>query len=295
MPDRLWGNKFARPQAAELGRAAIPILGSVLYLAVSMSLAGSQIVHAEHHQGRSILQTFNPVKGTVLTCRALVDNLVLPVYAATREPAPPVVVVAALVVFALAGSYWWYVSGHRRLMLLGLAFIFAHYLLFYSARAEGWEYYHPGGVQMIDWSRYHLPPFLGLVFFFVGGLPSREGTLFTLAPTGELTGRQAAALAGFALLLLAAQLPQTIRGHLANDLDPAEQAACLRRIEEVDERCREQHIDAATARAALPGPLVIPRSESNPPVDGWEYLRGSPELREVTVQEARRLLSPRKE
>ncbi len=282
----------AKSQAAMLSRAAVPLFGTAAFLALSLTFAGSKIVHAEHHGAHSTLQALSPGKGLLLTLRALVDNLVLPVYPATGQPASPVVLVVALIAFVLVGWYWWRVAVHHRLMLLGLAFIFLNYLLVYSARAEGWAYFNPGGVQMIDWSRYHLPPFLGLVFFLCGGLPSRQGTLFTLAPDG-LTWRQAAALALFAVLLLAAQLPATVRGHQTTNPDPAAQAACLRRIEETDERCREHHIDAATARAALGAPLVIPQCDKPPLIDGWDLLRGSPEPRPMSVEEARRLLAPR--
>jgi hypothetical protein len=270
------------------GSALVPLLGTIAFVAISMAFAASKVVHAEHHHGHSLLEVFSPVKGLVLTARTLVDNLIFGVYAATGHVASDGLLVVALVVLALVGWYWWRVATHRRLLVLGLGFIFLNYGLFFSFRAEGWSYED----MMVGWTRSNLLPFLGLVFFLCGGLPSRQGTLFTLDKAGDLTNRQFAGLALLTVLLAAVQVPMVVRGHEAKNPDPTAQVECLRLIEETDARCQEHHINAATARAALSGPLVIPQCDKPPLIDGWQLLRGSADPRPMSVDEARRLLTP---
>jgi hypothetical protein len=145
---------------------------------------------------------------------------------------------------------------------------------------------------MSGWTRYHVFPYLGLVLFLCGGLPSREGSLFVLDRSGPLSRRQARAFAGLVGLLLLAQLPTSYLGHMRQDPDPAPQQACLRRIEEIDARCRAERIDGRAAAAAL-DPLVVPYSfcETDPPrINGWELLRGSPVPVPRTPDEIKRLL-----
>jgi hypothetical protein len=67
----------------------------------------------------------------------------------------------------------------------------------------------------------------------------------------------------------------------------------MRRIEAVDALCRKHHIDAATAQRVLE-PIRMwsdcvdpPRNESN-----WQFLRGSDDPREISDEEAKRLLQP---
>ena len=62
-------------------------------------------------------------------------------------------------------------------------------------------------------------------------------------------------------------------------------------FEEMDERCREHHIDAATARAVLP-PRIVPQCDDPPLINGWELLRGSPDSQPMAAEQARRLLRP---
>ncbi|HEY7158512.1 MAG TPA: hypothetical protein VH575_31495, partial [Gemmataceae bacterium] len=68
-----------------------------------------------------------------------------------------------------------------------------------------------------------------------------------------------------------------------------EQLAALRRIEDVDARCRQHHISAAAARQAL-GEFNIPFSLGV--VDGWEFLCGSDDPRPLPPEEVKRLLDP---
>jgi hypothetical protein len=74
-------------------------------------------------------------------------------------------------------------------------------------------------------------------------------------------------------------------GHVRSEWQ--EQQRVLRQIEEVDAVCRESGIDAATAREALPW-LKVPGGSG--PVNGWDYLRGSPAPRTTDAKEVRELL-----
>jgi hypothetical protein len=264
----------------------IPLFGTIVFVALGLTFAAHKVVRAEHHAGRSILDVFSPLQGLVLSLRSLVDNLIFGIFFATGDVAPNALLFTALAVLAVGGWLWWRVAPQRRLMLLGLGFVFFSYVLVYSFRAEGWSY----DQQMVAWTRYNLYPYLGLWLFVCGGLPSREGSLFQLDPSGGLTRDQFVGLTLLTVVLVAVQLPLAIRGH--NLQDPAPQIAILQHIETVDTRCREHRIDAATARAALIGPLIVPHSGTPPVIDGWELLRGSDNPRPMTPEEARRLLRP---
>src|SRR5262249_43098864 len=93
------------PLARLLARWLVPLLGTAAFLAVSLSQNLHHIQHAEHFQGRTAAQVFQPVAGLKLTARTLVDNLVLGVGAfGTTCPRAAVPVVVLLLV--LAGSWW---------------------------------------------------------------------------------------------------------------------------------------------------------------------------------------------
>jgi len=285
----LWGENAAGGWRRRVLAAMSPLLGSAVFVGLGLTFAAEQIVRAEHHGGRSALQVFNPIVGLEYTARTFVDSLVLGTYAATGKVAPTPVLAAGLAVLALVAGYWWRVAAQRRLMVVGLGMIFLNYGLIYSFRAEGWSYED----QIVQWTRYHAIPFLGLVLFFCGGLPSREGSLFQLVP-GGLTLRQAGALVGVASLLLGLQLAPALQGHHVRTPDPEAQMATLRLIEDTDAQCLALRIDAATARAALGTPLVVPQMGNPRFFDGWELLRGSADPLPMSADEARRLLKVKK-
>src|SRR5262249_50888390 len=166
--------------------------------------------------GKTALQTINPLLGLEYTGRTLVDSLVLGVVNATGDTCPDALVPVGLAGIGLAGWCWWRVAPQRQLMLLGLRLILVSYGLMYSARA-GWPYRE----LMARWTRYHLFPFLGLVFFVCGGLPSRQGTLFQLRSDGTLTRAQLFGLGVLITLLLGLQLPAAVVGHRHPSPDPA--------------------------------------------------------------------------
>jgi len=75
---------------------------------------------------------------------------------------PDVACSHSVALLGLAGHWWWRQAPRRRLMLLGCGLIFFSYWLTYSARAslpyDGQEH------SVSQWNRYHLLPYLGLVF-----------------------------------------------------------------------------------------------------------------------------------
>jgi hypothetical protein len=264
----------------------VPLLGSAAFLAVSLPQTAGRILNTGHYHERNALQAFDPVAGLVLSARTVVDSLVFGVANALGTASPPYLVVLGLGLLAVAGGWWWRRAPQPRLLLLGLGFIFLSYWLIYSTRAA-WPY--EGFMQR--WTRYHLFPYLGLVLFLCGGLPSRHGTLFRLDPTGRLTRPQLRALALLIAVLFVAQFPQGVAGHLKLDRDPLVQWQVLQRIEEVDACCREHGISAETARQALE-PLDVPYSGEPPRINGWEWLRGSARAQPMSIAEAKRLLTP---
>jgi hypothetical protein len=179
-------------------------------------------------------------------------------------------------------------------MLLGCGLIILSSWLTYSARATlpyaGEEH------SVNQWNRYQLLPFLGLVFFACGGLPSRQGTLFQLDPSGRLTRGQISALALLLVILIGLQFPVSWIGHVRTDYDAEAQMADLRYIEQVDARCQIHRISANSARQAL-GFFEIhfsttPGAGYPPRINGWQWLRGSDDpLPHEDLDEVRKLVA----
>jgi hypothetical protein len=257
----------------------LPLLGTGLFLALSLPRAGQTIMHLEHYGGKTALESFDPLTGLVFTLRSVVDNLLLGLLGVSTVEVPPALVAVVWVGLAGVGAWWWVQAPRRRLLLLGLGVIFGGYLLPYSARA-GWGY--AGVMTQPAWGRYHLLPQLGLALFVCGGLPGRAGRWF--APGESLGARQARGLAVLVGVCFVVQLPRALVCYPA--YDPG-QKALLRRVEEVDARCREHGVSAEAAREALPK-LDLGKWASD--VNGWEFLRGSPHPRERSAAEVRRVL-----
>ena len=265
----------------------LPFLGTVLFLAVSLPRTAEAILHTGHYGERTALQAFDPLTGLAYTLRSLVDNLVLGLVGVTNVALPIWIAVPILLVIAASGAWWWRQAPDHRLMLLGLGLIGSSYMLVYSARST-WDYRqmtNPG------FARYHLLPQLGLVLFFCGGLPGRAGRWFSTDENDGLNQRQRRQIYALIGVLLLIHLPRGLLCGAATDWDMVaerrDQQDALRRIEEVDARCRQHHIDAAAAREAL-GRLEMPLSMGV--VDGWELLRGSDDPRPLPPEEIRCLL-----
>jgi hypothetical protein len=286
------GSGSARGRA----RALLPLIGTVAFLAMAVPQNfRSLFLEKRFVADQTLMQVFDPRVGLLYTARSVVDNLVFGVIGVLGKVCPIWLLPVPWIVIVLVGAWWWRCATHRRLLLLGCGLIFLSYWLTYSARThypyEGTE--HP----LHQWTRYNLLPFLGLVLFFCGGLPSRQGTLFQLDLSGLLTRGQFRALALLIVTLVGLQLPLSWVGHMRTAYDQAKQMAVLRHIEEVDARCRAHHISAEDARRAL-GFLEVPYTttpgtDRPPRISGWDWLNGSDDpLPHEDLEEVRRLLEP---
>jgi hypothetical protein len=255
--------------------AGLPVVGTAAFLALSLPRNAERIAHAHHYGGGSAWQAFDPRFGLTCTGRAVVDTLFVNPFGFGVATCALWLVPVVLVGLAGLTAWWWRRAADRRLLWLGLGLIVGHYFLSFSFRSA-WSY----DTQMVDWSRYHLSPFLGMVLIACGGLRGR------LPESGGLTRRQVRLVVGLVAALFAVQLPAGIVSWNRNDFGAAEQRAVLRRVDEVDARCRELHIGVGVARDALP-PLTVPMSGG---LSAWDCLRGSDGPRPVSVEEARRLL-----
>jgi hypothetical protein len=122
---------------------------------------------------------------------------------------------------------------------------------------------------------------MGVVLVVCGGLTGPRD----LDPTGRLSPRHVRTLTWLLVALLAVQLPRGLAGSPAHG---PEQLEVLRRVEEIDERCRAHHIAAADARAAL-GEFPLPGGNGE---SAWLLLRGSDDPRPISREKVRLLLSP---
>jgi hypothetical protein len=273
----------------------VPLLGSALFLAVSLPRTAKHIMHLPHYNEKTALESFHPLQGLQYTFWSIVENLLLGQLGIGSVNVPFGLAVAVWPLLLVLGLWWWRgAPTGRRMMLLGLGLVFTGYLLVYSARAE-WTY--EGRMNQPLWSRYHLLPQLGLALFLAGGLPRWAGA-WRLDPGIVLSREQVVVLLGLVAILGATQYPRTIWTTWTRSLaeDRSEQRAqqeSLRRIDEADALCRRYHIGAATAREAL-GYLDVPGCANRE--NGWDFLRGSPEPDPaITPDEAQRLLAPAKE
>jgi hypothetical protein len=266
----------------------LPLLGTALFLAVSLPRTAETIMHLNHYQGQSAVEAFQPRVGLVYTLRSIVDNLLLGVIGIAGVALPLWCVVPVLAGVLAAGVWWWRQTPDRRLLLLGLGLIGGSYLLVYSARSA-WSY---SSMTEPAFSRYHLLPQLGLVLFFCGGLPGRAGRWFAWPTEGVLTAKQTQLVYR---LIFGCFVMNLSRGLICGSptgwmifSGVHDQLATLRHIEEVDARCRAHHIGAAEARQAL-WRLNIPWSENL--IDGWELLIGSDDPQPLPREEVQRILN----
>jgi hypothetical protein len=269
--------------------ALVPLLGSALFLAVSLPRTAERIMHLPHYEGETALQAFHPLKGLQYTFWSIVENLLLGQLGISSVNVPFGLAVAVWPMLLVLGAWWWRgAPAGRRQMLLGLGLIFTGYLLVYSARAE-WGY--AGYMNRPNWSRYHLLPQLGLALFLAAGLPRWAGA-WKLRPDGMLRWGQVGALLALVLMLAVVQYQRTRWTPWAPDDDTQLQA--LRRVDEADAVCRRHRIGVTTAQAVL-GWRDIPGGGRRPEnrLNCWDFLRGSPDPDpSMTPDEARRVLAP---
>jgi hypothetical protein len=286
-PSPRWGEGLGVRGEATRHWTLLPLAGTALYLAIILPRSAEAVLHTSHYGELTAKQAFRPLIGLEYTVRSVVDNLLLGLVGVT-DVALPVWCVAVILCGVIAvGVWWWLQAPDHRLMLLGLGMIGSNYLLCYSARSL-WDY-----VEMVEprFSRYHLLPHLGLVLFFCGGLPGRAGRWFTLAPKGSITARQRRFVCGLIGLCFLLQLPRGLICSSPTSLHQFDelraQQAALRRIEEVEARCRRHHISAADARQAL-GKFDVPLAFDE--IDGWDLLVGSDDPRPLPLEKIQHLL-----
>jgi hypothetical protein len=256
--------------------ATAPVLAGALYLAVALPLTGRHINHLPHYGGQTAVEAFSPRVGALYTARAIVDSVLLNQIGVLNWASPRWLV--AILLPACAGLTWWWCRlASPRLVLLGLGLIFLTYLLTYSARA-GWPYH-----QIVSWSRYNAIPMLGVALLVAAGLAARAEPV----PQDGLSRRQVRGLAAALTILVLVQLPAALVMQIRDTAETfPQQQAVLRRVREVDGRCRQYGIGADAAREVLP-PLEMPGHGAAP---AWIWLRGSEAPVARPPDEVRRLL-----
>jgi hypothetical protein len=287
-----WGCKSAPGAASRRSRhparmtmlasTLAPLLGTALFLAVSLPRIGERIMNLEHWRGQTAVRAIHVEVGVAYSLRSTVDNLILGTFGITGVNCPWVVIAATFLCLAVAGWLWWRSAPNRRLILLGLAFIYASYLLIYSARAQ-WPY-----KQISVWTRYQLYAHLGLVLILSAGLPLWQNWFRDWTAAGA--GRRRWITCLVVVVYFIAQVPRSVAD--AASYDPQQQSD-LEYIERVDAICRKHRISVDTARAALKnlGMGSFQIAGSGETDNGWNFLWGSPDPLPLSVEEAEYLLA----
>jgi hypothetical protein len=257
-------------------RSLLPILGTLLFLAASLPQNASQIMHARHYQGRTAWEAFDPIFGLICTGRAIVDVLFVFTKPIGLSTCPPRLVPVLLAMMTGIAA-WWNRRASRRIILLAVGMILGHYLLTFSPRG-GWLY----DPDMLQWTRYHLVPWFGMVLLIVNGLAARNSR----AETPVLGRRRAWQIGMLVVLLFTSQVVSLAIGWSREFKVFAIQQSLLARVAEVDRRCQRYRISAADARAVLE-PVEVPMSGG---LNGWDWLRGSDQPVEHSPEEVRKLL-----
>ncbi len=282
----LWpsGDEDAPPVRGRLRllAAALPSLGTVAFLLVSLPKTYEQILHTAHYGSRTAASSFDPLVGLLYTCRSLVDNLLLGVFGISGVACPVILVPVVLLLLVAAMAWWCWRTPAPRFVSLGTGLILLSYLLVYSARAH---WYYDRVMYYTNWGRYHLLPQLGLALLVCSGLQGREKQWLVSDRGNGMTRRQVRFAAGLIAVLFLVQLPRGVIGNVCYDPD---QQVVLRRIEEVDAFCHAQRLSAQAARDVL-GLLAVPGCNEDD--NGWDLLRGSTDSRPRSLAERRRLLS----
>jgi hypothetical protein len=292
--------------------ALVPSLGSLAFLAVSLPRTAETIMNLPHYDKKTAVEAFHPGTGLEWACRSVVDNLAWSFSGVSQVMCPAPWVWIPFTVICAGVSWWVWRAPRKAPVILGAGAIGLSYWLVYSARAN-WGY--EGNV--VNWSRYHLLPQMGLALLLAGGWPagrrSAEGVV-----KESLSNRQCGALMIVIAALFLCQMPRGLLYHISIKKDAGwssdaytyslpfgwqvfnsrasshgDQQEVMRRIEAVDALCREHHIDAATARRVL-DPITMwgdcvgpPQNESN-----WQFLHGSDDPHDISDEEARKLLQP---
>lgn len=233
--------------------SAVPILGAVTYLAISLPISAKQILHAEHYQGRTALQAFDPLMACWNSVRSLADHTFLAQLGVWHVALPPWLAVPVALCVLVGLVLWWKRAPNRVLIYIGLVLLLMNNVLIYGARAA-WSY--PDSLVM--WSRYQVFPQFGLALIIAGGWRN-----------WELSARSFyCILASFFLL----QLPRAILGCFPVSI---EQAECLKQLDAAQRQCSELGITREDVIRSMPKE-PIPRSADH---NRWQFVRGSSSTR----------------
>jgi hypothetical protein len=155
--------------------ALAPILGTAVSLAITAPHNASRILNLPRVEVQATAwQTFNPLVGLAYTFRIVVDDLLPGAVGISGQNIPIPWVIAAWIALGAAGAWWWWRAPHRRLLLLGLGFLFSNYWLIFSARAYfTYEEMHQAS-RWVLFTRYHVFAQVGLALFVCGGWPVRQ-------------------------------------------------------------------------------------------------------------------------
>lgn len=269
----------------------VPLLGTALFLAVSLPMNAEHIMHLEHYQmqKKTAVEAFELDRGLLSTARSLVDNVLLGQVGIAGVVVPMPEVLGLSLGMVIAAAAWWWFAPSQRLVLLGLGFILVSYILTYSARA-GWPY----ETMLVHWSRYHLFPQLGLALVLCGGLPRWSAWLVPAAEEAGVSWRVRVGWTTLAIVFVLytlCQVPRAWSTYWTDDyyhVNAPYQQRDLHYVEHVDEACRQHGISADAARAVLPPFHVTGCSENGK--DAWRLLRGSPHPQPLSESEVRQLL-----
>lgn len=230
-------------------------------------------MHASHYDGKTALESFNPVVGLIRTWCGFFDQQVVGTLGLIHV-APPMILSGFLAVgVVILAIFWWKQAPSRYLLLTGLAFIVANNLLVYSARVD-WSY-----ERLRTWGRYQVFPHFGLILILVGGLLP---WLKRLEQRGGL--HKAMPVWVWGCLFLVLSIHAFVDTCIYYNSRQKEQ---LIQIDEMDKRCRKLGISREMAIKALP-PLKMAASEEKN--NGWRLLRGSNDPRPLSLEEVKTLL-----
>jgi hypothetical protein len=245
----------------------VPLLGTATYLAISLPLTAKQILHADHYQGRTALQAFDPLMGLWNTIRSLADHTFLAQFGIWNVAMPEWLAVPVAIGVIVGLVWWWKRAPRRTLVVMGAVLLLLNNLLIFGARA-GWSY----SDLLVGWSRYQAYPQFGLALILAGGWRSwqfnKKIFLFVLV----------------AMFLL--QLPRAILGCYPWN---SQQLPCLNQLDIAHRKCIQLGITRDDLIRAMPAEPVPNSADHN----RWRFVSGSSTATLTDPEAIRQAVSPR--